>query len=148
MNAERVEIARRLVACKGWVWLPGMQYMDPTGEVCVTDRVHHVEILRSAWGVDEPFIFSSDDTLDFICARVVVPDLDDDLTRAGVLAVVRRAWKCRAWTAPYVQWSPEGNLDWCMVEIPVAPTYDAGRARFNGPTEEAALLAALEAASR
>jgi|688.fasta_scaffold1634289_2 hypothetical protein len=139
MSPDRLEIAQRLAACRHWRWLPGMLATPERPDMawCGSVRVHAHD--RDA-GMFElgGAAFMRD------IGRI--PDLDDDLTRLGVLAVVRRAWKCHAWTAPYVQWSPEGNLDWFMVEIPVAPTYDAGRARFNGPTEESALLAALEAA--
>lgn len=143
MNAERLEIARRLVACPKWVWLPGMQYMDPDGDVCMPDRVHHVEILRSAWAIDEPFIFFSDDPADFICARLLVPDLDDDLTRIGVLAVVRLAHgnpllctypvkmaDCEPWWNVGVPWSRESGGVFCA----------------TARTEVAALADALEAA--
>jgi hypothetical protein len=67
----------------------------------------------------------------------VVLDLDDDLTRAGLLPVVRAAhgaphfgvW-CRPMNEPHVRWS-------CG---------EAGGRIWLGPTEESALLTALEAA--
>ena len=75
--------------------------------------------------------------------RECVPDLSDDLTRLGVLAVVRRAWgmphictypvkmsDCAPWWNVGIPWSSESGGVFCA----------------TAPTELAALLGALEAA--
>ena len=129
MTPERMEIARRLVACKGWVWLRGMSVRsgDHPCERWMFDG--------EAWVSDEGDTYRLPDE----CAPVSLilgvtggPDLDEDLTRLGVLAVVRRAWGdayARLWPALYSGW-----LVYCS------------GGQFSGPTEETALLAALEAA--
>jgi len=128
MNAERLKIARRLVACKGWVPVFGMRASVCGGWAHATPLVWD----GFAWAdSDHDAIYSECD---------VVIDLDDDLTRLGVLAVVRRAWgipHAGVWgnpsLAPGIRFScGEAN----------------GRPFGSGPTEEAALLAALEAVLR
>lgn len=90
MNAEELEIARRLVACKGWVWLPGM--------LATTDITSPLTPVRVGSTGDGGVLFydrgikSARSRLRAFCAIGLLPDLSDDLTRLGVLAVVRRAW--------------------------------------------------------
>ena len=93
MNADDLEMARRFVACKGWVWLPGMaaasKHEDEQGGP--TYRIVHVYrgglLAFSGWvnplGEEEAC---------GIGLSECVPDLSDALTRAGLLEVVRRAW--------------------------------------------------------
>lgn len=141
MNAEEIEIARRLVACKRWIWLAGMQM--------VVDRCMECRPVCAFTGSVNRIV-SVDDGLfgahkvGRISGPVLdgglhdnIPDLSDELTRLGVLAVVRRAWgmpHCGLWgnnrLGPSLRWAcGEAN----------------GRI-FTGETELAALLAALEAA--
>ncbi len=136
MNAKQMELARRFVACKGWVWIEGMQISDGCAplRICALDGACALAMGSAPW----PMVVST---------AGANPDLSDALTRAGLLEVVRRAWGCHVWTAPYVQWTPDGDVHWFMAEVPVAAYYDAGWARFNGPSELHALLAALEAAT-
>lgn len=151
MNAERLEIARRLVACKGWVWLPGMLRRDPRHPeawqriISVSDLSPAGNVRISAACVERSITGAL--TLPMVCEWVEsagdcfhVPDLDDDLTRLGVLAVVRRAWGDPCATTGK-QWARE-RWGVFVLERPD----DAMAREFNGPTEEAALLAALEAA--
>ena len=94
MNAETAAIARRLVACKRWewLWLPGMA--DVRGRrVIRTDE----DGTPSAWcvtGIDGfPRMLTGFGTPAWAFSEWdgAVPDLDDELTRAGVLPVVRLA---------------------------------------------------------
>lgn len=126
MNAEETELARRFVACKGWVWLPGM-LAPGRGRVCSVDG----ETLYFA-GTDGRF---NGDWEDHQC----LPDLDDAVTRAGLLEVVRRAWgDPDAYARPC--FSGRGwAVDFSRRVSESAP-------RVGGATELAALLAALEAA--
>lgn len=125
MNAEELEIARRLVACKGWVWVRGMRWVRksnaPSGGM-------------NSRSVSWPF---EDVSRHFPGA---LPDLSDDLTRLGVLAVVRRAWGDKTASVRAVDCYPLSAM-W---------TWIAGqpgvRRVGHERTELAALLAALEAA--
>lgn len=129
MNAEELGIARRLVACKGWVWIPGMVNEDGARFVCMEGvRKHRFwGPTRGKWHliIGTPF-----------------PDISDELTRLGVLAVVRRAWGDDS--IGITKAGDEWAVTMAYVEIV------SGDARMSilrrGPTELAALLAALEAA--
>ena len=125
MSAEEVELARRFVACKGWVWLPGM-LAPGRGRVCSVDG----ETLYFA-GTDGRF---NGDWEDHQC----LPDLSDALTRAGLLPVVRQALGVPNLT-PII-----GADGWYLHGIPDDRPelwWSSGQ-----PSELHALLAALEAA--
>ena len=124
MTPDRLEIARRLAACRRWQWLPGMAFRVAgelwrvlgTGDRCVV-----------AACAGRPIAVVSTEA-------PMIPDLYDDLTRLGALEVVRAAWGTRAEST----WSP-GAAPF-VVHVP-------HRGVFTSSTsEEAALLAALEAA--
>lgn len=134
MNAEELEIARRLVACKGWVWLPGMNIID-----MATPQPRRVRIVsvgpQSIHGYGNHYRPDRRGVWSYITL-----DLDDDLTRLGVLAVVRRAWGDETSCVRFVDRYP----------VPALWVWEAGvgRSRQTGfkATELEALLAALEAA--
>ena len=121
MNAERLETARRLVACPKWVWLPGM----------------------AARGISGMTVFGRIREEQYVPPGTLLPDLDDDLTRLGVLALVRQAWN-----HPRLGIVAGRVGLWCVSE----PRKDedthplAVALRWQASTEEDALLAALEAA--
>lgn len=147
MNAARLEIARRLVACPKWVWLPGMH--------AVAERQDwpgmgvRVDEARDGW----LFYGRAANSEASIRPAGMVPNLDEDVTRLGVLAVVRRAWgdpmlhlvrhethvmdHCGTGTIPAVWWAIADSSSCKMMN---------GRSYFAGPTEIEAILAALEAA--
>ena len=127
MNADDLEMARRFVACKGWQWIEGMQILDGGAplRICALDGACALAMGSAPW----PMVVST---------AGASPDLSDALTRAGLLEVVRRAWgdPCIvSW--PAFRPSPGTAGVWMV--------YCAGR-QFQGASEAAALLAALEAA--
>jgi hypothetical protein len=63
-------LAKRVIKCKGWRWLPGMAYQTSDG---VTWRVPDSGLVA----------------LEFEC----LPMLDDPTTLGGLLELVRRAWQ-------------------------------------------------------
>lgn len=68
------ELAKRLVACKGWRWMPGMRAV---GRSCFV-----------AWfRVEEPLRKLHGDWKD------ALPDLNDPGTMGCLLALVREAWE-------------------------------------------------------
>ena len=128
MNAEELEIARRLVACKGWAWIPGMRTAS-RGRVCLVD-----DGLLYLANNEARFSGASDE-------RECVPDLSDDLTRLGVIEVMQRAWG-----APYSYPEPVELFDSDGVVAGASWRVRVPGRKFEGDTELAALLAALEAA--
>lgn len=136
MDAETLEIARRLVACPKWVWSQGMTVTDGGGErgivraVFGDGRIDLVTIGRV------PEI-----TGGFWPGPDTIPDLDDDLTRLGVIEVMQRAWG-----APYSYPEPVESFDSDGVTAGVYWRVRVPGRKFEGDTELAALLAALEAA--
>ena len=143
MTPDRMEIARRLVACKGWVWLPGM----------LAASKHDDEQDAPGWRIAHIYGHSGlalaarinhlgeDDACD-IGLWECVPDLDDDLTRLGVLAVVRRAWDDERIDLVW------GSGEWSCWRSYKTQVGDMNEYIGNGPTEDSALLAALEAAPK
>ena len=136
MNAERLEIARRLVACPKWVWLPGMAAFRP----------YHAGHLRiestheSGFGMS-PVIYGS---CSWFSLSGLVPDLDDDLTRMGVLAVVRMALGDYEVAAYWqLQNDASGRGQWVVGQ----PFPSTVRGLGYGPTEIEAILDVLESAS-
>lgn len=155
MNAECLEIARRLVACKGWVWLPGMLRRNPRQPeawqriISVSDLSPAGNVLISAACVERSITGAM--TLPMVCEWVEsagdclhLPDLADPVTVAAVLVVVREEWdSAGAFAMPFRASDPGGP--WSVLGGP-----RNGQASMDiigsGPSELAALLAALEAA--
>jgi hypothetical protein len=125
MTPERLEIARRMVACKGWVWLPGMHVVPVRGE-------HMDEPERIVDQIEAAYVNRGD-------GLPCIPDLDDDLTRLGVLAVVRRAWGDDS--IGVVRMSDGWHVTRGMILGSWIATIVGG-----APTEEGALQAALQVA--
>lgn len=124
MNERRLEIARRLVACNGWVWLPGMQ-------------ISGSRALRIFGVYDDCAVVMGHSHCAMVMSTIdVLPDLDDDLTRLGVLAVARQAWNDETASVRFID------------RHPLDPMWEyRGRWVCYGSTEEEALLSALESAS-
>ena len=113
------ELAKRLVACKGWRWMPGMRAV---GRSCFV-----------AWfRVEEPLRKLHGDWKD------ALPDLTDPGTLGCLLALVREAWgDPDAVVFPY-----KDKAGWECSSTPFVPSHFYG----VGKSEAEALVAALEAA--
>ena len=115
------ELGRRAVACKHWRWMPGM-YAEP-----LTFRV--------VWTDDHSI--GESDQVSYFWERVphIYPDLSDFATLGCLLALVREAWKANVSTT---YWPEDGDK----------PAYWAVELDrwYEGETEGASLVAALEAA--
>ncbi len=126
MSADLETLARRAVACKHWRWMPGMRAtlglridaVDKRGEPYRSGRYYDGagELQQTREHEPEP-----------------LPDFRDPATLGCVLALVREAWG-----DPFMYLAP---ADGWYVGNGARATM-AGR----GPTEAAALVAALEAA--
>ena len=118
------ELARRAVACKHWRWLPGM--LTQHGRICGAGYLVSDDVDETG----RPFVDCTDTTSEW---PDLLPDLSDDLTRLGLLVLVREAWgDPLMYVAPGPGWYVG-----CGRVVGVAAT---------GRTEAAALVAALEAA--
>lgn len=122
MTPADLDLARRAVACKGWIWTRGM--LTTTGY-----RIYYAE--DTICGVDlRGEIAGSADSL--------IPNLTDPATLGCLLALVREAHKD---PLIYVVRSC-GIFEVCRGEEPEAAC--AHDCIYDGPTEAAALVAALE----
>jgi hypothetical protein len=118
MSEEKMNLARRAVACPGWRWLPGMRHTTMIkGEEWFCCRVAEKDAPREPRHPD------------------ALPDLDDPATLGCLLALVREVSGARAHVVPARSWHA-----W-VVASPVSRD-------FWGNTEAEALVAALEAAGR
>ncbi len=114
------ELGRRAVACKHWRWMPGMAWFEPP-----------------SGAPDDDGDYGRINSVDFGCdiGSPAYPDLSDPCTLGGLLALVREAWKENV--SP-TYW-PEDGGDPAYWAIEIDRWYD-------GDTEGASLVAALEAA--
>lgn len=83
MTDDRIALARRAVACRGWRWMPGMK---------LTTGLRLSESLV-------PFTFAVD-----------LPDLTDPATVGCLLALVREAWDDECACVLPIDYGPGGVL--------------------------------------
>jgi hypothetical protein len=124
MTDEQIALSRRLVACKGWCWLPGMMRLR------ATPPGMRDYLLR------EGRVLDGGDTWDY-AAWPVIPDLTDAATRGCLLALVREAWG-----DPKITVVPRGATVWAVVYA----GWLHKKALACCRTEAEALVAALESA--
>lgn len=121
---DYIELGKRLVACKGFRWVPGMLVTSGARIVTVNE--------------DTPLRFAG-----------FVPDLSDAATKGCLMQMVRDAWKSAS-----VCTCDMGGYDaceWiCIVDTErLAPGMEFPHTRhgvtwFEGATEEEAMVLALE----
>ena len=133
METSLNEISERLIACKGFRWMPGMRTLgdwriiniDADGVEVVTD-LGEVVLFHSG---DLPHIASS------------LPDLTDPATLGCLLALVREVWKDPTASTAATR-EADGKRGWVMdCWDPKSPLNGIGP--FQSEAE--ALVAALEA---
>ena len=137
MRDDLTTLARRAVACKGWRWMPRMlaaHGSHPSQRwTCLGD---------GAWVSDEGDVASEEDMPAALAlAMTAGPDLDDPATLGCLLALVREAWgDPRAVTVSY------DENDWYAMtcDRDGMVCWDGEKTAGRGPTEAAALVAALE----
>ena len=122
------ELAQRAVACKHWRWMPGMQ------------SINFARFLGGdSWAEHGGSVVVFVDTYD-----ADLPDLDDPATLGCLLALVREAHGGKpVWLSPDTREHGNEILEW---EVCVFVGGFASETLAFGPTEAAALVAALEAA--
>lgn len=119
------DLAKRAVECKHWRWMPGMSI---DGMVVVDADESGLDVARKGIVQEWP-------------GEHAYPDLTDPATRGALLALVREAWGDPYMTTDY--W--RGPRVWTCKSDEVH-SMGACRRAPKGPTEAAALVAALEAA--
>lgn len=152
------EIAKRAVACKGWRWMPGMEFDATWNDATSTGwRIESVEHRYFSYWASEVVVIKAS-----VCEFVIsprgnvhvryagkplpdkssgcrmLPDLTDPATRGCLLDLVREAWG-RASGQPR-RWSVDGwywHADYNEQTVSGTRLY---------PSEVEALVAALEAA--
>lgn len=130
-----IALAQRLVASKGWRWLPGMMAHHPNWR---TGRVSHVGLtaVRVACRYPSP-MGGTKWSVPLLPITDLLPDLSDPLTVQALLLLVREAWATEtAWVEP----GHDGLWEACV--------YVGGECRFleSYDSEAETLVAALEAA--
>ena len=121
------ELARRAVACKHWLWMPGMRAIVPKN-------------LPMAWGTTRAC------RIPHSVHPTMVPDLTDPATLGCLLALVREAWEPRR-GSDYLASTMHTSSGWGVgarfgsegLAAIVLPTFE---------TEAEALVAALEAGEK
>lgn len=159
MTEEQIALARRVVACRGWRWMPGMRAVGkfPNYPVRIHGFGENVQdpddmLAADTWLPWQQPMEYGDHTYD----GPYLPDLSDAATLGCILALVREAWRCptayvRQGTTRRVS---DGVLAWEVCDL----WLDAEACRALGVdrqgsvgswghgSEVEALVAALEAA--
>ena len=122
------ELARRAIACKGWRWMPGMLGLSAKAGSWRVEQTDLTTLFGAGAG---PASIHE--------VGVWLPDLTDPATVGCLLALVREAWGFQA----FVTLTSGG---WHVLGFPWEPDLTSSSRLASGPTEAAALVAALEAA--
>jgi hypothetical protein len=134
---EALALGKRVVACRGWRWMPGMLTTDDE------------RMSDEGWPDYEVMDFGASSVVETVewrdrAKRTALPDLTDPATLGCLLALVREAFPgCHAEPNGAPEWDgyDEAERDnWWAVF-----TCGPHRLMANGATEAAALVAALEA---
>jgi hypothetical protein len=123
MTEAQTALSRRVVACKGWRWMPGTLRLRATPP----SRRDHLKGEGRVPDGGDPWVY---------VAWPVIPDLTDPATLGCLLALVREAWG----QDDLVAFRFDGQ--WCAEVTPQEGQHHA----FYGASEAEALAAALEAA--
>jgi len=152
MTEEEIALAKRAVACKGWRWMPGMEFhLDGAGAMSSGWRVQSVQMrVLDGWAHAVRTVIAG--PCEFILAprgnihvrftdgtlsrkpsgTTMLPCIEDHATLGCLLALVREAWNDAKVHVLYV----EGLYRWECA--------DRHNVHGSGQTEAEALIDALE----
>ena len=137
------ELAKRAVACKEWMWMPGMRlrsirrYLRIVG--CNSDGS-----FRLSWDdLDRPVEGDSYTAEDLAKAT---PDISDPATLGCMLYLVRKAWADEGCAAVVSSYTLESGYRWRVVGGHHQGSRFMAMSQKHYQTQAAALIAALEAA--
>lgn len=151
MRDEQIALARRVVACKGWRWMPGMLTQNGSriydviaDDDCYGDTNCHEWQNEHGWGINRCDYHRgrplAETSAGHLWLDVVLPDLTDPATVGCLLTLVREAWDC---DGMHTRRGGTSNKQWHV-------RYDGSRSKQKavgiGYSEAEALVAALEAA--
>jgi hypothetical protein len=161
MTEEQIALARRAIACKGWRWMPGMEFhLDGAGAMSSGWRVQSVQMrVLDGWAHAVRTVIAG--PCEFILAprgnihvrftdgtlsrkpsgTTMLPCIEDPATLGCLLVLVREAWGDPTICTSALQL---GDLPGWVVECFTQPSNIHVLAPC--PTEAEALVAALEAA--
>ena len=153
MTDEQIALARRAVACRGWRWMPGMEFhLDGAGAMSSGWRVQSVQMrVLDGWAHAVRTVIAG--PCEFILAprgnihvrftdgtlsrkpsgTTMLPCIEDPATLGCLLALVREAWEDHTIVAKA---DPEEDMWYVVTRLGAAWS----------ETEAASLVAALEAA--
>ena len=136
MESDKIELAKRAVACRGWRWMPGMRARGCGDSGVVTNVWFDPDTHQTT------DIYVSYDEECGSCQHAApdydqcLPDLTDPATLGCLLALVREAWGQDDMGASRYR------ERWCVEFTPQEGQHYA----FYGSSEAEALVYALEAA--
>ena len=157
MTDEQTALSRRVVACKGWRWMPGMRtvYMASCDDYEPGQAFRRTDFLECVEPYKEPRHFHNGNIW-YGARDDGLPDLTDAATIGCLLALVRKAWRCptvyaRQSTTRRVS---DGVLAWEVCDLwldaeacrALGVPREGGVGSWGHGSEAEALVAALESA--
>ena len=145
MSPEFKDLAKRVIKCPHWEWMPGMKALRENnfGELIETRFIenHRVELnslddcANQKIGSAYPNMYSWNNLPGFL------PDLSDPATMGCLLHLVRKAWKCEDLSTELASRAVLHKPGWCLE---FEGTEERPSRAWYGASEAEVLVLALE----